>query len=66
MVESTVKETAVLGLSGLKLIDVPGATIAIVVVLAIGLTGLLAWIARKSWVRRQRVRSEQLAAQRIA
>ena len=56
----------VLGLSGLKLLDVPGATIAIVVVLLIGLTGLLAWIARRSWVRRQRVRSEQLAAQRLA
>jgi uncharacterized membrane protein YfcA len=56
----------VLGLSGLKLLDVPGATVAIVVVLLAGLTGLLAWIARRSWVRRQRGRAERLATQRTA
>jgi len=53
----------VLGLSGLKLIDVPGTSIAIVVVLGIGMTALLVYIGRHSWVRYQRrngvvVRSE--------
>jgi uncharacterized protein len=41
----------VLGLSGLKLIDVPGTSIAIVVVLGIGMTALLVYIGRHSWVR---------------
>jgi uncharacterized membrane protein YfcA len=56
----------VLGLSGLKLLDVPGATAAIVVAVLAGLTGLLAWIARRSWIRRRRGRSERLGAQRTA
>jgi uncharacterized membrane protein YfcA len=41
----------VLGLSGLKLIDVPGAGIAIVVLLAVGMAGVLIYIGRRSWVR---------------
>jgi uncharacterized protein len=41
----------VLGLSGLKLIDVPGTGIAIVVLLAVGMTALLVYIGRHSWVR---------------
>jgi uncharacterized membrane protein YfcA len=41
----------VLGLSGLKLIDVPGTSIAIVVVLGIGLAALLVYIGRHSLVR---------------
>jgi uncharacterized protein len=41
----------VLGLSGLKLIDVPGTSVAIVVVLGIGMTALLVYIGRHSWVR---------------
>jgi uncharacterized protein len=44
----------VLGLSGLKLINVPGTSIAIVVVLGIGMTALLVYIGRHSWVRYQR------------
>jgi uncharacterized membrane protein YfcA len=42
----------VLGLAGLRLLDVPGTTVAIVVVLAVGMTGLLAYIGRRSWAAR--------------
>jgi uncharacterized membrane protein YfcA len=45
----------VLGLSGLKLLDIPGTGIAIVALLAAGLTGLLIWIARQVWVKRRSV-----------
>jgi len=41
----------VLGLSGLKLIDVPGSSIAIVVLLGVGMTVLLVYIGRHSWLR---------------
>lgn len=44
---------AVLGLSGLRLLNVPGTTLAIVVVLAGGMSALFAFIARKSWARLQ-------------
>ncbi len=44
----------VLGLSGLKLVDVPGTGIAIVILLAVGLAALLVYIGRHSWVRYQR------------
>jgi uncharacterized membrane protein YfcA len=44
----------VLGLSGLKLIDVPGTSVAIVVVLGIGMTALLVYIGRRSWIRYSR------------
>jgi uncharacterized protein len=47
----------VLGLSGLKLIDVPGAGIAIVCVLGVGLAALLTYIGRHSWVRYSRARN---------
>jgi len=47
----------VLGLSGLKLIDVPGTSIAIVVVLGIGMTALLVYIGRHSWLRYTRGRN---------
>jgi uncharacterized membrane protein YfcA len=50
---------AVLGLAGLKLLDIPGSGAAIVVVLAAGMTGLLVWIAHAGWARR-RARAEQL------
>ena len=40
-----------LGLSGLKLIDVPGTSIAIVCVLGVGMTALLVYIGRHSWIR---------------
>jgi uncharacterized protein len=46
----------VLGLSGLKLLNIPGTGLAIVVVLAVGVTALLVWIGRQTWVaRRQRL-----------
>jgi uncharacterized membrane protein YfcA len=41
----------VLGLSGLKLLDVPGTTTVIVVVLGLGAAVLLAYVARRLWVR---------------
>jgi uncharacterized membrane protein YfcA len=44
---------AVLGLSGLRLLDVPGTTTAIVVVLAVGMTALLAYIAQQRWAARR-------------
>ncbi len=55
---------AVLGISGLKLLDVPGSNVAIVIVLAAGMTALLVWIGRQGWVRRQRGRLERSAAGR--
>jgi uncharacterized membrane protein YfcA len=46
----------VLGLSGLKLLNIPGTGLAIVIVLAVGMTALLVWIGRQSWIaRRQRL-----------
>jgi uncharacterized protein len=47
----------VLGLSGLKLINVPGTSIAIVVVLGVGMTALLVYIGRHSWIRYSRGRN---------
>jgi uncharacterized protein len=52
----------VLGLSGLKLVDVPGAGIAIVVLLAVGMAAILVYIGRRSWVRIQRGRNGRTAA----
>ena len=52
----------VLGLSGLKLVDVPGAGVAIVVLLAVGMAGLLIYIGRHSWVRFQRGRNGRMVA----
>jgi uncharacterized protein len=46
----------VLGLSGLKLIDVPGTSIVIVVLLGIGMAVLLIYIGRHSWIRYTRTR----------
>jgi hypothetical protein len=46
----------VLGLAGLKLLDVPGAETIAVVVLSVGGVVLLVWLARHSWVRIQRAR----------
>jgi uncharacterized protein len=52
----------VLGLSGLRLLDVPGTTLAIVIVLAVGMTALLVYLGRRSWTwrhdRRARARLE--------
>ena len=48
---------AVLGLAGLKLVDVPGAGIIVVVGLAAGATALLVWLGRHTWIRYQRARA---------
>jgi uncharacterized membrane protein YfcA len=55
---------AVLGLSGLRLLNVPGTTVAIVVVLAAGMTLLLAYIARKNWNRAQARRRSYVSSAR--
>jgi len=47
----------VLGLAGVKLLDVPGAGAIVVVALAAGGVALLVWIGRHSWVRFQRSRA---------
>jgi uncharacterized membrane protein YfcA len=52
----------VLGLSGLKLIDVPGTSIAIVCVLGVGMTALLVYLGRHSWVRYARGLNGQVVA----
>jgi uncharacterized membrane protein YfcA len=52
----------ILGLAGIKLLDVPGAGAIVVVVLAAGAVALLVWLARHSWVRIQRARSNGAAA----
>ena len=51
----------VLGLSGVKLLDIPGSTVVIVALLAALMTVLLVWIGRHSWIRFQRSRAERLA-----
>jgi uncharacterized protein len=53
---------SVLGLAGLKLVNVPGASIIIVVVLGVGVTALLVWLGRHSWIRIQRARVGRAAA----
>ena len=53
---------AVLGLAGLKLINVPGASIIIIVALGVGVTALLVWLGRHSWIRLQRSRSARAPA----
>jgi uncharacterized membrane protein YfcA len=50
----------VLGLAGIKLLDVPGAGAIVVVGLAAGAVALLVWIGRHSWMRLQRGRIERL------
>ena len=46
----------VLGLAGIKLLDVPGASVIVVVALSAGAAALLVWIGRSSWARLQRSR----------
>ena len=53
----------VLGLSGLKLLDIPGTQTAIVVLLAVGMAALLVYIGRHSWIRFQRGRDGGVAAE---
>jgi uncharacterized membrane protein YfcA len=47
----------VLGLAGLKLLNVPGAGTIVVVALAAGAVALLVWLGHHSWVRIQRSRA---------
>jgi uncharacterized membrane protein YfcA len=46
----------VLGLAGIKLLDVPFAGTIVVVVLSAGAVALLVWLAHHSWIRIQRGR----------
>lgn len=56
----------VLGLAGLKLIEVPGTGVALVVILAVGMAVLLIYIGRQSWHRHQLGRSDEgLAEERV-
>ena len=47
----------ILGLAGIKLLDVPGASVIVIVALAAGMTALLVWLGRHSWIRYQRARA---------
>jgi hypothetical protein len=47
----------VLGLAGIKLLDIPGAGIIVVVALAAGAAALLVWLGRHTWIRFQRARA---------
>ena len=47
----------VLGLAGIKLLDVPGAGTIVIVALSAGGVALLVWLARHSWIRFQRIRT---------
>jgi uncharacterized membrane protein YfcA len=53
---------AILGLAGVKLLDVPGAGVIVVVALSAGLVLLLGWLGRHSWVRVQRARNGRAPA----
>jgi uncharacterized protein len=50
----------VLGLAGIKLLDVPFAGTIVVVVLSAGVAALLVYIGRHSWIRLQRARNGTL------
>ncbi|MBA3376385.1 MAG: sulfite exporter TauE/SafE family protein [Actinobacteria bacterium] len=50
----------VLGLAGIKLLDVPGSGVIVIVALSAGLVTLLVFIARHSWIRIQRGRNESV------
>jgi hypothetical protein len=53
---------AVLGLAGIKLLDVPFAGTIVVVALSAGAVGLLVWLARHSWIRFVRGRGPTASA----
>jgi uncharacterized membrane protein YfcA len=55
----------VLGLSGLRLLNVPGTTVAIVVALAAGMTALLVYIAHRSWASRRQASQTEVAPELI-
>jgi hypothetical protein len=50
----------VLGLAGVKLLDVPGAEQIVLVALSIGIVALLVLIGRQGWSRVQRGRNGRL------
>jgi uncharacterized membrane protein YfcA len=52
----------VLGLAGIRLLDVPGAGVIVLVLLSAGLVALLVFIARHSWIRIQRGRNEGVSS----
>ena len=52
----------VLGLAGVKLLNIPGAGTVVVVGLAVGAAALLVYLGRHSWIRIQRVRNGSLPA----
>ncbi|HXG76771.1 MAG TPA: sulfite exporter TauE/SafE family protein [Gaiellaceae bacterium] len=47
----------VLGLAGIKLLDVPGAGIVVVAALSAAAVALLVWLGRHSWIRIQQARN---------
>jgi hypothetical protein len=51
----------VLGLAGIKLLDVPGAGIIVVIALSAGFAALLVWIGRHGWIRVQRARNGRIS-----
>jgi hypothetical protein len=51
---------SVLGLAGIKLLNLPGASVIVVVALSAGGVVLLVWIGRHSWIRFQRTRNGSL------
>ena len=53
----------VLGLAGIKLLDVPGAGTIVIVVLAAAAVGLFVWLAHHSWIRFQRGRTPGLTSE---
>ena len=55
----------VLGLSGLRLLNVPGTTVAIVVAVAAGMTVLLVYLAHRSWASRRQASQTELAPELI-
>jgi uncharacterized protein len=52
----------VLGLAGVKLLDVPGATIIVVIGLSTGMATLLGFIGRRSWIRIQGARTSRVVS----
>jgi uncharacterized membrane protein YfcA len=56
----------VLGLSGLRLLDVPGMTAVIVVVLAAGALALLVYLGKRTWTRLGERRNGVQAKERLA
>ena len=53
----------VLGLAGIKLLNVPGAGTIVVVALSAGVVALLVWLAHHSWVRFQRRGTQGLTSE---